>query len=160
MKNLLQLKNTRTSTKFLLHSLQTYKCLQIKLHNYASCYFGSLHFKKKALSSDCYLNRFVCVLSDFYCLWLFLNARIPDDFKCNSVSRRETGLCSRTWPETHHWVEEATWEMINNIFLIQATGCRAASKNVPTAKVLSTQIFKFGIMCPIICFIAFVNCLC
>lgn len=92
MKNLLQLKITRTSTKFLLHSLQTYKCL----HNYASCCFGSLHFKKKALSSDCYLNRFVCVLSDFYCLWLFLNARIPDDFKWNSVSRRETGLCSRT----------------------------------------------------------------
>lgn len=45
-------------------------------------------------------------------------------------------------------------------FLIQATGDRAASKSVSPAAVSSTQIFKFGIMRPITCFIASVNCLC
>lgn len=104
----------RTSVNVLLLSLQVYNCFLIKIHTYASFWFRSLPFKKQALRFDCFSNIFLCVEWDFYCC-ILLNTWIPDDFKWNIASMRVTDLCSRTQPQTHHWAEEATCEMINNI---------------------------------------------
>lgn len=148
----------RTSVNVLLLSLQVYNCFLIKIHTYASFWFRSLHFKKQALRLTIFWTYFF-VLSEIFTVvfcWIHEFQMISSGI----LLAWEWLICAQGHDPklTIGWKRPPVkWE---TTFLIQATGYRVASKNAPTASVSSAQISKFGIMCPIICFIAFVNCLC